>query len=151
MEIEFRNAEITDAKQLVDIYNAAFYSDYIRYGECPAYGRTKEIMEQSILDFPKFLILCDGRPVGCISCKETDNGIYEVGCLCVIPEYQGRGIGTTAMEFAKSHFGNWKQFTLVTPVDKSENVRFYTMKCGFTIASAEMDGNVKVYRFVLER
>ena len=70
MEIEFRNAEITDAKQLVDIYNAAFYSDYIRYGECPAYGRTKEIMEQSILDFPKFLILCDGRSVGCISCKE---------------------------------------------------------------------------------
>ena len=151
MEIEFRNAEITDAKQLVDIYNAAFYSDYIRYGECPAYGRTKEMMEQSILDFPKFLILCDGRPVGCISCKETENGIYEVGCLCVIPEYQGRGIGTTAMEFAKSHFRNWKQFTLVTPVDKSENVRFYTMKFGFTIASAEMDGNVKVYRFVLER
>ena len=60
MNIEFRKAVPADAEVLVDIYNAAFYSDFVRYGECPAYGRTKEMMEQSILDFPKHLILCDG-------------------------------------------------------------------------------------------
>ena len=151
MGIEFRNAEISDAETLIEIYNASFYDDYVRYGECPDYGRTKEMMEQSILDFPKFLILCDGRPVGCISCKEAEKGTYEVGCLCVIPEFQGKGIGTAAMEFAKSTFADWKKFTLVTPVGKSQNVRFYTEKCGFDIQSAEMDGSVKVYRFILER
>ena len=151
MEIEFREADITDAEILIEIYNSAFYSDFIKYGECPAYGRTKEQMEQSIREFPKFLIMCDTKPVGCISCKEMETGIYEVGCLCVIPEFQGKGIGTAAMQFAKSHFKDWKRFTLITPVDKEQNVRFYTEKCGFKIQSTEMDGNVKVVRFVLER
>ena len=151
MEIEFREAGITDAELLIEIYNSAFYSDFIKYGECPAYGRTIEQMEQSIRDFPKFLIMCDGRPVGCISCKAVETGLYEVGCLCVIPEFQGKGIGTAAMQFAKSNFKDWKRFTLITPVDKEQNVRFYTKKCGFKIQSTEMDGNVKVVRFVLER
>jgi ribosomal protein S18 acetylase RimI-like enzyme len=149
--IEFRKAEIADAEVLVDIYNSSFYDDYVKYGECPAYGRTKEEMEQSIIDYPKFLIISDGKPVGCISCKELESGAYEVGCLCVIPEFQGRGIGTAAMEFAKSFYSDWVSFTLVTPVDKSQNVKFYTEKCGFDIESEEMDGNVKVYRFVLKR
>ncbi len=150
-EIEFRQATTEDAELLVDIYNASFYSDYLRYGECPAYGRTAEMMKQSIRDVPKFLIVCNGRPVGCISCKVLEKGIYEVGCLCVIPEFQGKGIGTAAMEFVKSYYQDWSRFTLITPVDKEENVRFYTEKCGFDIRSVEMDGSVKVARFVLER
>ena len=150
-KIEFRAAEIADAELLIEIYNASFYSDFLRYGECPAYGRTAEMMKQSIMDVPKFLIVCNGEPVGCISCKAQEKGIYEVGCLCVIPEFQGKGIGTAAMEFVKSYYQDWSRFTLVTPVDKEENVRFYTEKCGFDIQSVEMDGNVKVARFILKR
>ena len=151
MDINFRKARLTDARVLIDIYNASFYKDYLRYGECPAYGKTREMMEQSIIDCPKFLILCGNKPVGSISCRETENGIYEIGCLCVVPEFQGKGIGTAAMEFAKSYFKDWKKFTLVTPADKRENVRFYTEKCGFMTESVEMDGHVRVARFVLER
>ena len=151
MNIEYRKAETKDAAVLVNIYNAAFYDDYIRYGECPAYGRTVEMMEQSIIDVPKFLIVHDERPIGCVSCIDKKDGLYEIGCLCVIPEYQGKGIGSAAVEFVKSHYSDWKAFTLVTPEDKSENVRFYTVKCGFDIQSVEMDGSVKVIRFILER
>ena len=151
MDINFRKARLTDARVLIDIYDASFYKDYIRYGECPAYGKTEEMMKQSITDCPKFLILCDEREVGCISCKELQKGIYEVGCLCVIPELQGKGIGTAAVEFIKSYYTDWRAFTLVTPTDKSENVAFYTQKCGFYIKSEETDGNVRVARFVLER
>ena len=151
MKIEFRKAGLPDAELLIHIYNSAFYNDYIRYGVCPAYGKTKEMMEQSIMETPKFLIMDNSRPVGCVSCKGTGNGIYEIGCLCVIPEYQGKGIGTAAMEFIKTHYPDWKMITLVTPADKAENVRFYSEKCGFDIQSVEMDGNVKVFRFVLER
>ena len=151
MEIEFKKADMADAELLIDIYNSSFYDDYIRYGECPAYGKTKEMMERSIIDYPKFLIIYNRRPVGCISSRGAGSGIYEVGCLCVIPEFQGKGIGTSAMEFAKTYYDDWKRFTLVTPVDKTENVRFYTEKCGFDIQSVEMEGNVKVARFVLAR
>ena len=92
MMIEYRKADIADAELLISIYNSAFYSDYIKYGECPAYGKTKEMMEKSILNYPKFIILYDSKPVGCVSCQKVEVGIYEVGCLCVIPEYQGKGV-----------------------------------------------------------
>ena len=151
MEIKYRQAKIEDAELLVNIYNSSFYDDYIKYGECPAYGKSKEMMESSIISYPKFVIMFESKPVGCISCKNIEKGTYEVGCLCVIPQYQGKGIGSHAIEFVKSYYKDWNKFTLVTPVDKVENVRFYTEKCGFSIVSTEIDGNVKVARFVLER
>ncbi len=67
MEITFRKADIADAELLIEIYNSAFYRDYLKYGECPAYGKTKEMMKNSIINYPKFLILCDNKPVGSIS------------------------------------------------------------------------------------
>ena len=39
---------------------------------------------------------------------------------------------------------------MVTPVDKEENIRFYTEKCGFSIGAREMDGNVEVVRFYMD-
>ena len=78
MKIEFKQADTTDAELLVEIYNASFYNDYMKYGECPAYGKTKEAMEKSIINYPKFLILCDGSPVGCVSCKKIEERGYEV-------------------------------------------------------------------------
>lgn len=151
MDIEYRKANIDDALLLIEIYNAAFYSDYIKYGECPGYGKTKEMMEKSITDYPKFIIICDGKPVGAISCQMKENEIYEIGSLCIIPEYQGKGIGTKAFQFILSIYDDWKKITLVTPVDKEENVRFYTKRCGFHIGDTELDGNIKVIRFYMER
>jgi hypothetical protein len=40
---------------------------------------------------------------------------------------------------------------LVTPIDKRENVKFYTEKCGFQIVSTEKVGDVELVRFVAER
>ena len=121
MEIKYRKADIADAELLIDIYNSAFYSDYIKYGECPAYGQTKQMMERSIINYPKFIILSDNKPVGCVSCKQVEAGTYEVGCLCVVPQYQGKGIGTQAIEFVTSYYKDWDRFTLITPIDKKEN------------------------------
>lgn len=151
MKLEYKKAKTEDALLLIDIYNSAFYNDYVKYGECPAYGKTKAIMEKSIIDYPKFIILYDNKAAGCISCKKLEAGIYEIGCLCVIPEFQGKGIGTEAIKFVASYFKDWKQFTLITPIDKKENIKFYTEKCGFKIISTEMDGNVKVVRFISEK
>lgn len=123
----------------------------MKYGECPAYGRTKDMMERSITNYPKFIIVLNNKPVGCVSRKQVETGTYEVGCLCVIPEYQGRGIGTQAIEFLKSYYKDWEKFTLITPIDKKRKCKILYKKCGFDIFSAEMNGNVKEARFVLER
>ena len=151
MMIEYRQADKEDAQLLINIYNAAFYSDYLRYGECPGYGHTKEMMALSITNYPKYIILCDNKPVGCISCKEIEKGVYEIGCLCIVPEYQGKGLGTQAMKYVKNLYKDWERIVLVTPIDKIENISFYTEKCGFHIVSTEKSGNVELARLVIER
>ena len=151
MMIEYKQAATDDAGLLVDIYNASFYSDYLRFGACPGYGKTIEMMEESILLYPKHIILSDNKPVGCISCHQIRPQEYEIGCLCVIPEYQGKGIGTQAVRFVQDYYEDWKRITLVTPLNKSENVRFYTERCGFQIVGTEKDGNVELARFLMER
>ncbi len=151
MTIEYRKAVSEDVEILVNIYDAAFYSDYMRYGACPGYGRTVEMMKESIREYPKYIILCDNKPVGCVSCKMQEMGVYEITCLCIIPEYQGKGLGTKAVRFVKELYDDWEKLTLVTPLDKKENVKFYTEKCGFHIVSIETDGSVELARFVTER
>ena len=150
-KIEFRDATIEDAELLMKLYNASFYSDYLRYGACPGYGKTKAMMEESIRKDPKHVILCDHEPVGCVSCKMLEHGVYEIGCLCIVPAFQHKGIGTQAMQFIKTSYADWKRLTLVTPIDKRENVAFYTEKCGFTLVSTERDGNVELGQFDLDR
>lgn len=46
MKIEYRQATVTDAELLIEIYNASFYSDYMKYGECPAYGKNRGSNEE---------------------------------------------------------------------------------------------------------
>ena len=38
MAIGYRQATLEDAVLLIDIYNASFHDDYLRYGACPGYG-----------------------------------------------------------------------------------------------------------------
>ena len=151
MNIEYKKATLEDADLLIDIYNTSFYNDCLRYGSCPGYGKTKEMMEESICKYSKYIILCDNEPVGCVSCKKLEKGVYEISCLCVIPGYQCKGLGTHAIQFVKTLYDDWVKLTLVTPIDKKENVKFYTEKCGFHIESTERDGNVELARLVAER
>lgn len=148
MELRYRTAGKEDAELLISLYNRSFYADYLRYGECPAYGRSKEDMEVSIEQYPKTIISCGEIPVGVISTRNDGGGHIYLGCLCVIPEYQGRGIGTLAMKQLTVMFPDWKRIELITPADKDENISFYTKKCGFTVCGEEMDGTVCVVRLL---
>ena len=147
----YKNADISDAEVLIDIYNSAFYDDYIRYGHCPAYGHTKETMQQSVRDYPKIIAYEDEKPVGVISTKAEGDGKYYIGCLAVKKEEQGRGIGTALMKHFMNEHPDWKEITLVTPEDKEQNVRFYTERFGFEIVGQEDDGSVTVLWFRLAR
>ena len=151
MSLKYIKAKKEDANMLIEIYNASFYDDYIKYGECPGYGKTKENMESSIEKFPKLIIYCDDIPVGVISVENRGKGEYYLGCLCVIPRYQNKGIGTQAVKYMLSYYADWRKITLITPADKEENINFYTKKCGFTIDGTDMNGNVKVVNLLMKR
>lgn len=151
MNIEYRRATKEDAMTMVNIYNAAFYEDYVRYGYCPGYGSTREKMELSIEQTTKYIMRCSEVAVGVISFENKGEGNYYLGCLCVLPEYQGQGIGFQACQFMKSVCPDWKQISLVTPADKEENVRFYTKKCGFQAGHHIWDGAVELIEFTMSR
>ena len=147
----YKSADISDADILIDIYNSAFYDDYIRYGHCPAYGHSRESMEQSIRDYPKTIAYDNEKAVGVISVKAEGAGKYYIGCLAVKKEEQGRGIGTSLLKHFMSEHPDWKEITLVTPKDKEQNIRFYTERFGFKITGEEDDGAVTVLWFKLSR
>ena len=151
MSIKYVKANKEDVDILIEIYNASFYDDYIRYGECPGYGRTRESMEASIEKFPKFIIHYNDKPVGVISVENKGKGEYYLGCLCVIPRYRRKGIGTQAVKYMLDYYTDWSKVTLITPIDKEENINFYIKKCGFAIDGTDMDGNVRVVQFIMER
>jgi ribosomal protein S18 acetylase RimI-like enzyme len=150
-DLEFRCADTSDAKLLVEIYNSAFYDDFIRYGQCQAYGRSEENMQRSIIDYPKIIAYDQGKAVGVISYKEEAPGKYYIGCLAVVKEEQGRGIGTLLMKNFMSEHPDWQELTLVTPKDNERNIRFYTKRFGFDIVGEEVDGTVTVLLFKLSR
>ena len=147
----YKCADISDADVLVEIYNSAFHDDFIRYGKCPAYGRTRENMEQSVKDYPKIIAYDQDRPIGVISYKEEGPGKYYIGCLAVLKEEQGRGIGTSLLNHFMSEHPDWNELTLVTPKDNERNIRFYTERFGFKITGEEDDGKVTVLWFRLSR
>ncbi|MBQ1591975.1 MAG: GNAT family N-acetyltransferase [Treponema sp.] len=151
MDIQIKKASSKDARVLVNIYNKAFYEDYVKYGECPGYGRSVSDMEKSIDEMPKYIACVDSNPVGAISVLNKGEGLYYIGALCVIPECQRKGIGHKLLEFIKEEYKDWKRIELVTPADKEKNINFYTKKCGFNIDYEEMDGSVKVYHFSLNK
>lgn len=153
MDITFKKATKEDCKLLIDINNKAYYSDYIRYGECPGYNISHENMLSSIenKEIEKYIICADNVPIGVISIHNKSGGKYYLGNLCVIPEYQHKGIGKQAIDFILKHYTHLIELTLVTPKDKVENVNFYTKKCGFNIIGTKMDGNVEVLRFEFKR
>ena len=109
------------------------------------------MMEESIMRHPKHILLCDKKPVGCISYTRLIRGEYEVACLCIVPDFQGKGTGTQAIRFLKTFLKDWEKLTLVTPIDKKQNEKFYTEKCGFHIESTEKDDSAELARFVLIR
>ena len=147
----FKCADKSDADTLVKIYNSAFYDDYVRYGHCPAYGHTREEMEKSVVDYPKIIAYDEDRAVGVISSKKEGPGKYYIGCLAVLKEEQGRGVGTQLLKHFMSEHPDWNELTLVTPKDNERKIRFYTERVGFKITGEEDDGKVTVLWFRLSR
>ena len=68
-----------------------------------------------IAEFPKVIAYDQGRPIGVISYKEEGPGKYYIGCLAVLKEEQGRGVGTQLLKHFMSEHPDWNEITLVTP------------------------------------
>lgn len=126
MNVEFIKASEYDAEEFVKVQNKAFYLDFKKYGACPGYGRTPVSMIASIKQYyHTYKIVVDGKIIGKVSANEKEKGKCHLGCLCIIPEYENKGIGKKAVKFIESKFKDATEWTLETPKDKVKNHHFY--------------------------
>ena len=44
-----------------------------------------------------YIIQVDGKDIGFYNDEYLDDGTYEIGNICIMPEYQGKGIGTMVL------------------------------------------------------
>lgn len=146
MDIEYRNAKIEDAELLVEIYNLAFEEDYLEYGFCPGYCISIEKMKDSMNHLSKIIIINENIEVGAISIENRGRGNYYLGCLCIVPEHQRKGIGELAIKYIIDYYKDCQEITLTTPKNKEKNIRFYTEKCGFEIYDEEIDNGVELVK-----
>jgi len=146
MRIQFQRATAADVDQLIEVQNKSFYSDYMKYGECPGYHHTKESMTDIVQNRIVYKMICDDQTVGDIIVRDNEDHTYFLGCLCVIPEYENQGIGQQAIHYLEHEFPSATRWSLETPEDKSRNHYFYK-KMGFEIIKEYMHGSVRIVLF----
>ena len=146
MNIKFERATVDDADELINVRNQSFYEDYVRYGECPGYNTSKERMTNTILNRIVYKIISDNKIIGNISIKDNHDSTYNLGCICVIPDYENKGIGQKAIRFIENEFSDATLWTLETPADKKRNHYFYK-KAGYVITEEYTDGSVRIVSF----
>ena len=67
----------------------------------------------------------------------------DISIFFLIVEYQGKGIGKTALEMVEAYFPDARVFRLITPSQVVRNVVFYVNKCGYRIVKV-IDFNKEV-------
>ena len=84
------------------IYNTkkAVYQKYIisNWGEWNE-EKQREMFSQFINEYSKdiMIIIKDNLRIGFFHGEDIDNTAYEIGNICILPNYQGQGIGTAVL------------------------------------------------------
>jgi len=132
MNIRFERADFEDIDILIEVQNQSFYADFVKYGTCPGYKKSRERMTKIISEHFVYKILCDDIVVGDVIVRNPAPTHYNLSCLCVVPEFENKGIGQSAMRFIEDTFAEARHWSLNTPADKARNHYFYK-KFGFKV------------------
>ena len=141
MKIELKTVENADTGIMIQICNAAFRADYEKFGECPGYGRTAQSFVDSMKNGIVKLICADGRAVGVITAFPNKNSTY-IGIFAVIPEYQGKSVGTDAFKLFEKEYPN-REYNLDMPLENKRCIEFYS-RLGFREKARRVDGKVQL-------
>jgi len=143
MKFECKRATFYDIDDIIYVQNKGFYQDYKKFGECPGYNPNRKSIMRALTRACVYLICVDDQVVGDAIVMKKSSGEYFLGGLCIIPEYQNKGIGHQVMEFLENTYIDAKHWSLETPMEKEGNIYFYK-KHGFEITDRYLDGTVNV-------
>lgn len=135
MEIVVSRFSENDLNTVFEIQQAAFRPLYEKYhddGSNP-YMESKEtiLRKYTRAGTSGYLFLLDGKAVGAVRINIDDvNKIGRVSALCVLPQYQGRGIAQKALLETERLHPDVKRWVLDTILEEAGNCHLYE-KAGY--------------------
>lgn len=135
---EIRKIGPEEAESVWRIQQAAFLPLLEKYRDfdlSPAMESAERVREK--MEFPgmdTYLFLLDGVPAGSVRTIARD-GARKISALCVLPEYQGRGIAQAAMRHLEGIYPE-KKWVLDTIKQETGNCHLYE-KLGYRRVGGE--------------
>lgn len=139
--IAFEKATEEDAQTLTDVQVRTFDDDSRRFFGQPSGGPSgyDSVDHQiKLMRSGHYYKMLDGERIigGLVIFKKRDTHCY-LGLIFIDPDYQDRGIGTQAIQFAEDTFPMAKKWTTNTPAVATRNHHFYE-KLGYVKVKEEL-------------
>lgn len=110
---------------------------------------------RKVMGDPRFTVLSirdDGRFVGGAIVEDLGKHARDISIFFLIVEYQGKGIGKTALKLVEDYFPDTWVFRLVTPSQVIRNTVFYVNKCGYRIVKVvDFDKEANTADYIFEK
>ncbi len=128
------DATTVDYEELAEIGRLAFEADKRMFGQGPDIYENPGFLLPLLADGDgKVRKLClDEKTIGLIVSFPRTASSRWLGCICLLPEWQGWGYGSRALEMLEAAYPDVTQWGLDTPAAKEINLRFYR-KAGYRI------------------
>lgn len=128
LEIKLEKTEEKDAPELLEMQKICFTPHLLLYKDyetSPAVATIEEVLYM-IENDNYYKIICDSICVGAINIKKLDDeGGYKLHIINILPEYQGKRIGQTAIRMTEELFPDAKIWELETLEDMPLNRHVY--------------------------
>ena len=120
-----------DFDTLRDIGRQAFQEDKLAYGQGPDIYENPEFLRPLLSeDGVVHKLMWEGAPIGLtVTFRRTPASCW-LGCLCILPAWQGRGLGGQALCLLEAAYPEVCQWALDTPAANPRNRHFYE-KAGY--------------------
>ncbi len=124
-DVRIRPIELTDAGEVFTLQRAAFIEEAHLYEtvDTPALTQTLDELKAELASNSGCVALVGSRMVGSVTARLVGD-VLRIGRLAVVPDMQGRGIGTRLLETVEAR-SDAAEATLFTGALSIANLRLY--------------------------
>lgn len=130
--LELLPAVQADYPTLAAIGREAFRADALAYGKGPDIYENPAFLLPLLRDEPGCVrkLAAGGQIIGLIVTYARTAASRWLGCICLLPSWQGLGYGLEAVRLLEAAYPDVRQWGLDTPAASEKNRRFY-QKAGY--------------------
>ena len=135
--ITIARAKLLDAQAILELQNCAYQSEAKLYNDwsLPPLTQSLESMQNEFTHSIVLKAVAGEQIVGSVRAK-AESGTCVIGRLCVHPDFQGQGIGSTLLASIESSFPEVDKYELFTGSKSVANIRLY-QRHGYSITCTQ--------------